>query len=191
VIVQVVVMAGLETIDDGVLLARTAQEPAAFGVFYRRHERDVLRYFLGAGSPPEVSADLTAETYAAALLSREHFREELGEPRAWLFGIARHVLARSRQRRRVEALARKRLGMPVLVLDDEAIERIEALASSDDRVLKLLAELPSEQRTAVEARVLQERDYGEIAAALECSEQVVRKRVSRGLAALRARLEGS
>ena len=80
-------------------------------------------------SAPEaggVAADLTAETFAAALLSREGYREELGEPRAWLFGIARHVLARSNERRRVEARARRRLQMPPLVLDDEAIERIEA-----------------------------------------------------------------
>jgi RNA polymerase sigma-70 factor (ECF subfamily) len=184
-------MAGYEALDDGTLLARTAHEPAAFGAFYRRHERDVLRYFVGAGSQAEVAADLTAETFAAALLSREGYREELGEPRALLFGIARHVLARSNERRRVEARARRQLQMPALVLDDEAIERIEALASADQRVLTLLAELPGEQRSAIEARVLHERGYGEIAAALECSEQVVRKRVSRGLAALRARLEGS
>ena len=151
----------------------------------------MLRYFVGAGSPAEVAADLTAETFAAALLSREGYREELGEPRAWLFGIARHVLARSNERRRVEARARRRLAMPALQLDDEAIERIDALASADQRALTLLAELPGEQRSAIEARVLNERGYAEIAAALECSELVVRKRVSRGLAALRARLEGS
>lgn len=183
-------MAGFEGLDDGVLLLRTGAEPEAFGVFYRRHERDVLRFFLGAGCTADVAADLTAETFAEALLSRERFRGELGVPRAWLFGIARHLLARSREQQRVEARARRRLGMPVLVLDDDAIGRIVALASSDGRVLVLLEELPAEQRVAIEERVVQEREYGEIAARLECSEQVVRKRVSRGLAALRERLEG-
>jgi DNA-directed RNA polymerase specialized sigma24 family protein len=38
----------------------------------------------------------------------------------------------------------------------------------------------------VEARHLEERGYAEIAADLHCSESVVRKRVSRGLAALRS-----
>jgi RNA polymerase sigma-70 factor (ECF subfamily) len=183
--------AAYESLDDGALLALTEREPGAFGAFYRRHERDVLRYFAGTGSPAEVAADLTAETFAAALLSRDGYREELGEPRAWLFGIARHVLSRSRERGRVEARARRRLQMPRLVIDDEAIEWIDALASADPRVLTLLAQLPGEQRLAIEARVLEERGYGEIATALRCSEQVVRKRVSRGLAALRARLEGS
>jgi RNA polymerase sigma factor (sigma-70 family) len=183
-------MVGFQAAEDAALLARTA-EPAAFGAFYRRHERDILRFFLASGNSSEVAADLTAETFAAALLSRDGFRRELGEPRAWLFGIARHLLARSRERRRVESVARQRLGMPVMVLDDEAIERIDALASADGRVLGLLAELPVEEQRAIEARVLDERGYGEIALALECSEQVVRKRVSRGLARLRARLEES
>jgi DNA-directed RNA polymerase specialized sigma24 family protein len=37
--------------------------------------------------------------------------------------------------------------------------------------------------------VLEERDYGEIAAALETSELVIRKRVSRGLTTLRYEIE--
>jgi RNA polymerase sigma-70 factor (ECF subfamily) len=39
--------------------------------------------------------------------------------------------------------------------------------------------------------VIDERSYADIAGELRCSEQVVRKRVSRGLAQLRARLEAS
>jgi RNA polymerase sigma-70 factor (ECF subfamily) len=39
------------------------------------------------------------------------------------------------------------------------------------------------------AHVVEDRDYAEIADHLRCSESVVRKRVSRGLAALRVRLQ--
>jgi DNA-directed RNA polymerase specialized sigma24 family protein len=48
--------------------------------------------------------------------------------------------------------------------------------------------LPADERRAVELRVIDERDYGEIATELRCSELVVRKRVSRGLAHLREQL---
>ena len=51
-------------------------------------------------------------------------------------------------------------------------------------------ELPGDQREAITARVIDERDYSEIAKDLRCSEAVVRQRVSRGLGALRARMEG-
>lgn len=49
--------------------------------------------------------------------------------------------------------------------------------------------LPADQREAITARVLDDREYHEISRILECSEAVVRKRVSRGLATLRRQLE--
>jgi RNA polymerase sigma factor (sigma-70 family) len=56
---------------------------------------------------------------------------------------------------------------------------------------ELVRELPHDQQQAIQARVIEERGYREIAAELETSESVVRKRVSRGLAAIRKRLGGA
>ena len=61
----------------------------------------------------------------------------------------------------------------------------------DDAAVSMLATLPAHQRAAIHSHVVHERDYGEIAAAQHVSEQAVRQRVSRGLAALRARMGGS
>jgi RNA polymerase sigma-70 factor (ECF subfamily) len=181
-------MRSFETWSDAQLLAGTAQDPAAFGAWYRRHEREVLAFFRFATRSSELAADLTAETFAAALESIGGYRRELGEPRAWLFGIARHVLARSLARGRVENRARAALALPVLALDDEAIERIEAI-SANGPIAALLDALPPDVRAAVEGRVVDEREYPELAERLECSESVVRKRVSRGLARMRKRIE--
>jgi RNA polymerase sigma-70 factor (ECF subfamily) len=52
-----------------------------------------------------------------------------------------------------------------------------------------LSRLPESQREAVLRRVVGEQAYPEIAEEVGCSEQVVRQRVSRGLAALRRGLE--
>ena len=49
--------------------------------------------------------------------------------------------------------------------------------------------LPADQLQTLTARVIDGREYAEIAAQLKCSESVVRKRVSRGLAELRTRLK--
>ena len=54
----------------------------------------------------------------------------------------------------------------------------------------LLEELPADQRTALRARVLDGRAYGEIAMSEGVSEGAVRQRVSRGLAGLRQRIGG-
>ena len=54
--------------------------------------------------------------------------------------------------------------------------------------VELLETLTPEQRDAIKAHHLDDRGYAEIAAELRCSESVLRKRVSRGLAALQTQL---
>jgi RNA polymerase sigma-70 factor (ECF subfamily) len=175
---------------DAELLSCTGEDPEAFGVFYDRFEADLLAFFWRATRRSDVAADLAAETFAQALAGARSFDPALGSPRAWLFGIARHQLADAWERGRVEDRARRRLGIEPLALTDGALERIEELGShSGAGALELLAELPADQRRAVQGRVLEERDYGELARSLACSESVVRQRVSRGLRSLRARLE--
>ena len=181
-------MTALERSDEA-LLAVTALEPAAFGTFYARHEDTVLLFFLRRAGSAELAADLTAETFAAALISAERFRPGSAPAVAWLFGIARNVWATSVRRGRVEARARRRLGLPPLVLDDPALDRVNEVAD-DGEAVRRLAALPNDQRAAIRARVLDERDYDDIARELRCSEAVVRKRVSRGLATLRSQMEG-
>jgi len=73
-------------------------------------------------------------------------------------------------------------------LDDGDLARVDELASGPG-VLALVDELPSRQRAAITARIVQEREYAEIAEQLQCSEMVVRQHVSRGLAQLRGRLQ--
>lgn len=156
-------------------------------MFYRRNEDAVLGFFLRRVGKAEVAADLTAETFARALAGRDRFDPGLGDGRGWLFGIARHVLARSLERGRVENETRTRLGMEPLVLDDEDIARINDLDGTP--AVAAMSSLTEEQQMAVSGRVIEERDYAELAMRLDCSESVVRQRVSRGLKTLRAELE--
>jgi RNA polymerase sigma factor (sigma-70 family) len=177
------------TLGDDELLELTLEDPDAFGVFYDRFEEEVLAFFMRATRRPEVAADLTAEVFAAALSSARLFRAELGSARGWLFGIARHELADTWQRGRVEDRARRRLGLEPMTLSDEALERIDELGAGGGGALRLLEDLPDDQRVAVRGRVLQERSYDELALNLACSQSVVRQRVSRGLRSLRQALE--
>lgn len=176
--------ARLIDVSNEALLARTADEPGAFGVFYDRFERRILAFMSRATGRSDVAADLTAEVFAAALAGASGFRAELGSAQGWLFAIARHQLADAFEHSRVENRARQRLGIEPLALRDELLERIDELGDGDQAV-RLLAELPDDQRLAVQGRVLEERDYTELASSLRCSESVVRQRVSRGLRALR------
>ena len=176
--------------DDGELLALTATEPEAFGVFYERFEAQLLGFFWRATRRADIAADLTAEVFAAALESAPSFRPQWGSARSWLFGIARHELADTWERGRVEDRARRRMQVARQTLTDEGLERVEELASrASVDAGPLLESLPEDQRLAVDGRVLGERDYADLAETLCCSESLVRQRVSRGLKTLRARLE--
>jgi RNA polymerase sigma-70 factor (ECF subfamily) len=176
--------------DGATLLTAARSDAEAFAAFYRLFERQTLGFFMRATGRSDLAADLTAETFARALESVETYDPDRGRADQWLFGIARNVLGSSYREGRVESAARERLGMPRLVIDDHASETIARLTEGEDHAALALACLPKEQQQAIHARVVEDREYSEIAGKLCCSEAVVRQRVSRGLSTLRARLAG-
>jgi RNA polymerase sigma factor (sigma-70 family) len=169
--------------DEDLLLSG---DPEDFGRFYDRYVDMLLGYFARRVNDPEVAADLTAETFAAALASRRRFRRAASPAVAWLFGIAQHKLTDYRRRGSAEDRMRRRLGIERLPVGEEDRELITVLGR--DAAWQLIDELPPEQREAVRAHVLDDQPYSEIALAADTSEAVVRKRVSRGLGALRQRI---
>jgi RNA polymerase sigma factor (sigma-70 family) len=169
--------------DEDLLLSG---DPEDFGRFYDRYVDMLLGYFARRVNDAEAAADLTAETFAAALVARKRFRRAATPAVAWLFGIAQHKLADYRRRGAAEERMRRRLGMERLPVAEEDRELITMLGR--DAAWQLIDELPPEQREAVRAHVLDDRAYAEIAVAADTSEAVVRKRVSRGLGALRQRM---
>lgn len=170
--------------DDRDLLVAARTDPQAFAVFYDRHAPGLVRHFRRRG--------LTAEL---ALESLDRYVPGPEPGVAWLYGIARHVLANGARRGRIDDGARRRLGVPRLAVTDAGLARIDELTSvgdgdGDDALERALDELPAEHRRAVLARVVDDRDYADIAAELQCSEHLVRQRVSRGLGRLRSVLQG-
>jgi len=168
--------------SDEELLARGDAE--GFAALYERRcplIRGYLRRRLGGH--PDLVLDLVAETFARALERRRQFDPGRGPAVAWLVGIARHLLLDAARRGRVDDASRRRLGMERIAFEPGALELLERDLSSE--LERSLARLPAEQRQAIERRVLEEEPYDAIAAGIGCSEQVVRKRVSRGLATLR------
>jgi RNA polymerase sigma factor (sigma-70 family) len=178
--------------SDAELLAATRREPDAFATFYDRYERSIMGYLLRRTANAEVAADLTAEVFAAALVAAHRYRPDAPTAAAWLFTIAHNLLSKSRRRGRVEAAARKRLGITEAVrFAPEELSAAELAVTGEGWALELLERLPGEQRDAIRARILEERSYDEIAVELKVSALVVRKRVSRGLSRLRTEVEGS
>ena len=173
--------------DEELLLDGGAQ---TFALLYERR-CPLIRGYLRrrVGPHPELVLDLVAETFARALERREQFDPQRGTAVGWLLGIARHLLLDAVHQGRVADASRQRLGMERIVVESEQLELVERASTSEPE--RSLSSLPAEQREAIEKRVLEEEPYAAIAARIGCSEQVVRKRVSRGLATLRRRIKES
>jgi RNA polymerase sigma-70 factor (ECF subfamily) len=160
---------------------------------YAEHSRGLVAYFARRTFDAQVASELMAETFASAVADRRAFRGSDDDAAAgWLYGIARHQLSGWYRRAAVERRMLRRLGLEPPVLSEVEFERIEELAGLADlraRVAELLEGLPGESRDALRLRVLEERPYPEVAAALGIAEPAARARVSRALRGLAAELE--
>jgi RNA polymerase sigma-70 factor (ECF subfamily) len=170
--------------SDSELLLASRAEPVAFVELYRRHAEDLLRYFARRTLDPEAAAELTAETFAEAFASRRNYRDTGANGVAWIYGIARHELGRFFRAGKIDAAARRKIGMPVRELPPEDYERIEDLvdlAPIRGALAEALETLADDQREALKLRVIDGLPYAEVATRLGCAESAARQRVSRGL----------
>src|SRR4051794_33912758 len=179
-------MRSYQALSDEELLG--SEDPEAFGVFYDRHVGALLGYFGRRTGDPEAAADLTAETFASAIVAKRRFRPGGPPPVAWLFGIARHRLGDHFRSGRLDDRVRRSLQMERLPIGEDDARLIRSLA--DDRATALLVDLSPDQREAVRAHVVDDRGYTELAGVLRVPEATVRQRVSRGLATMRRGLGG-
>jgi RNA polymerase sigma factor (sigma-70 family) len=171
-------------------LVRSADDAEAFRDFYVANVQRLVVFFTRRVLNAEVALDLTGETFAMALQGRRQFRGQTdAEAEAWLFAIARNQLKHFWRRGMAERKALAQVGLDPPSLAQSELERIEDLAGLPElrrRVRVAVAGLHPQQAYAVTQRIVEEREYPDLAAELGVSQDVVRARVSRGLRALAA-----
>jgi RNA polymerase sigma factor (sigma-70 family) len=159
--------------------------PSAFSRVYEAKAQQLLVFILRRTFDVEVARDLTAETFAVAFEQRRRFRGRTdAEAEAWLYGIARHQLARYARKGVIHRRAIERLGIELPIVSDDDHQRVVELAGLADlrkAVADAFSTLPPAQREALRLRVIDEHAYRDVAAALGVSEETARARVSRAL----------
>jgi RNA polymerase sigma-70 factor, ECF subfamily len=171
-------------VSDATLLTASVENDGAFRVLYDRYAHQILRYHRRRCGDEETAFDLVAETFAQAWCVRSTFRDEAdGSAAPWLYGIARNVLFQSVRRQRLEDSARQRLG----ALEQSGRSQLTPEESWLDGADELLESLPTEQRRAVELRVVEDTSYDRVARVLEITPENARMRVHRALKTLRKR----
>jgi RNA polymerase sigma factor (sigma-70 family) len=170
-------------------------DPDVFEAFYREHVEDLQRFVARRVGDRERAADLTAEIFVAAIGSADRYRPRRGTPKAWLYGIARVLVASDRRqfgrKRALEAGERLRGSA---LLDAEDATRIDAridAAAQSRHLYEAMDRLPEAERAVLELVALDELTVAEAAAAAGVRPVTARVRLHRARRKLRAELEAA
>lgn len=164
-----------------------------FEAFYREHVEGLQNFIARRVGERDRAADLTAEIFLAAVESADGYRPDSGTPRAWLYGIARLVIANDARRRDAER-AREDRWRGSALLDSDDAARIDARIDAALRSRELYAamdRLPEAERTVLELVALDELTVAEAAAVAGLRPVTARVRLHRARRKLRAELEAA
>ncbi len=172
--------------------------PEALDAFYRRHRPAVLRWVIRLGGPRLSPEDVTQDVFVVAFRRVHSFR---GGPRvAWLYGVARRVVANARRR----AALRQFLGLdslpeiPAPGPDTEVeVERLWrrrqvqlALEKLDARKREVLVLVDLEGHTAPEAAAMLGIAVGTVYSRVHHARRAFREALGPAAADLRASVAG-
>jgi len=171
-----------EAEPEAALVERAKSDPQAFGALYDRYAPRVYRYCLACLGSREAAEDATGHTFAAALAALPRYRER-GTFAGWLFAIAHNAIVDAGRRD-----GRLAPGPIPDRPDRSPLPEEQVLRAEEARALRsLLADLPPDQRRAVELR-LAGLTGAEIARLLNRSHRAVTMLQFRAITTLRRRL---
>lgn len=166
--------------EDRVLIEAAQNEPARFADLYEQNFVRVYGFFARRVSTREEAQDLTAEVFHLALASIRSFKWQGAPFVAWLYGIARNVLAKHWQK-----------------LGKHSAEELTDFSSAGDEIertvmlSKALESLLPVQKHVIVRRFVDQKSIREIAQELGRSEGAVKQLQLRALENLRQRLGGA
>ena len=141
--------------------------------FYRAHAEAVFAFLVSLCRDRNLAEDLMQDTFVKATRSLGGYRG--GNPRSWLFAIARSVFIDHTRRRRP---------VPVAAVDDPGV--LDPDVTEVDTIGRALARLPDRQRTALLLCDRAGLGYGEVAEALGCTPAAAKVLIHRARVSFRA-----
>lgn len=160
-------------------MKQTEPERANLEAIFRECGKDLGAYFTRRHGQSETANDLVQESFLQ-LARQLRSGLALRSPRAYLFGIARHVSMAFLRKQRGAAESLDTVSEQVVSAEPDT--RLEAAR-------ELIASLPGLQREILDLRFTHGLSYAEMATALDVPAGTVRSRLHNALGLLRERLE--
>jgi RNA polymerase sigma-70 factor (ECF subfamily) len=169
--------------------ARNGDEQAFLSI-YRRLHPPIFRFALQMSGSPAVADDVTQEVFLALLRDGFGFDPARGPLSSYLYGVARKLILRHLERARDGvslATGEEDCGPELAASEADALADLTRRESIEAVRLAVLS-LPPRYREVVVLCDLQELDYAQAAATLDCAVGTVRSRLHRGRALLLEKL---
>jgi RNA polymerase sigma-70 factor (ECF subfamily) len=166
------------------------RDAAAFEPLYRKYVTHIYSLALYETRDPHAAEDLTEQVFLRVLAALPSFREQ-GEGgqstfRAWLYAIARNVIANERRHQRRHPQDAIDAAFELAAPDDPAataLTRDEAR-----RAWQAVRELSADRRQVLELRFVHELSAREIGEIMGRSEGAIRVLIHRALGSVRQRM---
>lgn len=159
----------------------------AFERLYRSSRDDVYAYITGLLRDSAAAEEVTAAVFERAYRKRNRFDPRRGEPRAWLFGIARNAALDELRRRGRQAELTKEPA------DLESLGSSESAADSERRlaVAAALERLDARERELIALKFFAGLANAEIAQVLGITESNAGTKLHRAMTKLREACDGN
>jgi RNA polymerase sigma-70 factor, ECF subfamily len=159
----------------------------AFDRLYRSSRDDVYAYVASLLRDGPAAEEVTATAFERAYRKRRRFDPSKGEPRAWLFGIARNAALDELRRRGRQA----ELTAEPADLDGAAVETGAERSEQRLALRAALEQLAPRERELIALKFFAGLGNAEIASVVGISESNAGTRLHRAVTKLREALDGS
>ena len=160
-------------------------EPGAFSELYDRHYPAIYRYCLCRVESAAAAEDVSSEVFVRLVESIDHF-EYRGRPiLAWLYTIARNLVADHHRRHGRAEMVPLDEG---LMGDADDPEDVANLALNEEMLTRAIEQLTEDQRQVLVLKFFEGLDNATVAQVLDKSYGAVKSLQHRGLEALRRNL---
>lgn len=186
--------ANLDSPQDGELMRRfAAGDMAAFEQLYGRHKGGLMRFLQRGLGRRETAEECFQEVWSRVISARDRYQPD-ARFATWLYQIANNLLIDQYRRQRpelnVETLPEEADAIDNPIAPAPALSPEDTLGAFEQarRLQQALAELPDEQRIAVQLRLEQELSLEEIGAITGAGRETVKSRLRYALDKLKDRL---
>jgi RNA polymerase sigma-70 factor (ECF subfamily) len=171
-----------EAADADLVERMAAGNREAFASLFRRYHGLVYRFSVQMSGSRDVAEDVTQEVFIALAENQARYRPERGSLKAYMYGIARHLVVQREKR----SWSRREVHLDTLQGDDAhivatsfdpigALSRAQAMLALRRAILRL----PPHYRDVIVLCELNGLSYDEAAQAIGCRVGTIRSRLNR------------